>query len=84
MNGSRASAQIYGRQDFPDPPNRSTFNGGVGGSRIGNNEGAYTKDLDVHAQIHDLDWIPDPPDCSTFNGGGGGLLSTFLVIEMMT
>jgi hypothetical protein len=43
MNGLEAGAEIYGPQDFPDPPDRSTFNGGGGGggSGIGYKEGAH-------------------------------------------
>jgi hypothetical protein len=74
INGPDDRAQIYGGQIIPDPPDRSTFNGGGGGggSGIADKTRAHLDDPGSSAQIYDQHWILDPPVHSAFNGGGGG------------
>jgi hypothetical protein len=72
IDGPDRSAQIYGVQSIPDPPDRSSFNQGGGGSRISDNICTHLDDPGLSAQINGQYWIPNPPFRSAFNGGGGG------------
>jgi hypothetical protein len=72
INGPDDCAQIYGGQIIPDPPDRSIFNGGGGGSGIADKTRAHLDGSGSSTQIYDQYWILDPPVHSAFNGGGGG------------
>jgi hypothetical protein len=71
IKGPDHGTQIYGGQIISDPPDRSAFNRGGGGSGIDDKTRSHLDGSGSSVQIYSHHWIPYPPIHSSFNGGGG-------------